>query len=68
MKRALLILTVVLLVIFAGCTNKESEPGKYITVNGDIEGVSVEVNLSDISKEEIAIKDTLYKGCVCQGS
>lgn len=62
MKRALLILTVVLLVIFAGCTNKESEPGKYITVNGDIEGVSVEVNLSDISKEEIAIKDTLYKG------
>ena len=61
-EKSILILTVVLLVIFAGCTNKESEPGKYITVNGDIEGVSVEVNLSDISKEEIAIKDTLYKG------
>ncbi len=62
MKRTILILTIVLLMVFAGCTNKESESGKYITINGDVEGISVQVDLSDISHEDVTINDTTYKG------
>jgi sulfur relay (sulfurtransferase) DsrF/TusC family protein len=63
MKRALLILTVVLLVVFAGCTNRqENGQKKYITINGDIEGFSVDVDYNDISKEELAMDDTVYNG------
>ena len=62
MKRVYFVILIVLLIIFTGCNDQNREEAKYIVINGDIESTSVQVNLNDISKEEVSIKEDAYTG------